>query len=619
MKSRELIGWGVGSFTSASLVGAVGLLHLRFMTDSLGLAMGLAGLLVVISRVYDSLLDPVMGALSDRTTTRWGHHRPYLLGAGLLSAVSLVLLFNVPVGLSGVGTAVFSGAVLLLYSTAYTMFRVPYLAVGRSITQDFNERSRLMTFSVCGSSLGTLAATSAAPLLLTRFGSDRAAHGEIAWLLAALVALGAIATFVLINTEGDATRQPARAKPIGGHGLGAAFRATVANRPFRNLIGFKVLMFAGLALHGAAIPFYTRHVLKAPDTIISGIFLAQTVMMMVSQPGWVRVARQFGRRQGLMAAALIEAACMVGWFFVPAGAPSPWVQVLGGIEGICVGGLMFGLYTVLTDTMDEVRAGSSAGQEGLLSGVFVMVEKATTAGGTLVFSSIMAAVGFVSATAAGSVQSGTVLAGITFAISVLPAIVAVLACLFLRRSRAPIANGARLAGALVVLLGMGMITPRTVQAKEMAPGIVVTRITAGPDGKSQVDAVTLPRAPGTDPTALVGRLYATDVEIGVAPPGTFVDWHKVSTPRLLVILKGTMEIGTGDGKLHRLGPGDFALAADLTGQGHTSRTVGTEPVMAMTVRLPTDDPLRSRESSCPDGMAADVCVANHLSVQHSNP
>ncbi|HZV08484.1 MAG TPA: MFS transporter, partial [Novosphingobium sp.] len=82
---RALIGWGVGSFTSAALVGAVGLLHLRFMTDSLGLAMSLAGLLVVVSKVYDAAIDPLVGVLSDRTHTRWGPHRPYLLGGAALA------------------------------------------------------------------------------------------------------------------------------------------------------------------------------------------------------------------------------------------------------------------------------------------------------------------------------------------------------------------------------------------------------------------------------------------------------------------------------------------------------------------------------------------------------
>jgi hypothetical protein len=297
---------------------------------------------------------------------------------------------------------------------------------------------------------------------------------------------------------------------------------------------------------------------------------------------------------------------------------------------------MFGLYTVLTDTMDAARASEvaagrdAAGQEGLLAGVFVMVEKATAAAGTFVFSTVMAYAGFISAKNVGTVQPEGVVGGITLAISVLPAIAAVLACLFLRSGSKLQAAGIAapvvpvVAAALLVFIGLN---PNPAQANPAqagptqppaaARGIVVKRINSGTDGKSYIDEVTLPRAPGADPAALVARLYSTDVEIGSSPPGLLIDWHRVSTPRLLVILKGTMEIGTGDGRLHRLGPGDFALAADLTGQGHTSRTIGTEPVMAMTVRLPKDDPLRSRQSSCPDGMAAADCVANGLTIQHN--
>jgi len=78
-----------------------------------------------------------------------------------------------------------------------------------------------------------------------------------------------------------------------------------------------------------------------------------------------------------------------------------------------------------------------------------------------------------------------------------------------------------------------------------------------------------------------------------------------------------MEVGTGDGKIHQLHAGDYALAMDTTGQGHTSRTVGKVPVTAMTVRLPKDDPLRSRDSSCSDGVSGTACVANGLSIQHN--
>jgi Na+/melibiose symporter-like transporter len=443
VKLRAQIGWGLGSFTTAALVGTVGLLHMRYMTDSLGMAIGVAGLLVVVSRIYDAVLDPLMGAFSDRTSTRWGRYRPYLVAGSLLAASALVLLFNVPSGLSGYSTVAFSGAALLLYSTAYTMFRIPYLALGRTITSDFHERSRLMTFSVYGSSLGSLTALSAGPWLLATLGSGRDAHGTIAWIVACFVACGGIATFLLIDTEGSENSHSAPLR----HSWREALLAVAKNRPFARLIGFKVAMFAGLSVHGAALPYYTRHVLHAADTSLSGLYLFQTLATMASQFIWVGVARKVGRVRGLMTAALMQAVSMLLWYVVPTGAPAPWLQLLGALEGICIGGLIFGLYGMLTDIMDLARrdAGSAA-QEGSLSGVFVMVEKATAAFGAFVFSLVMSSVGFVSAKDSGVVQSPRVVAGIVIAMSVIPAAAAVLSCLFLRGASANSVSATALKG-----------------------------------------------------------------------------------------------------------------------------------------------------------------------------
>ncbi len=614
MKLRAMIGWSVGSFTSAALVGAVSLLHMRFMTDSLGIAIGVAGLLVVLSKVYDAILDPLMGVASDRTKTPWGRYRPYLVAGALLAAVSVAMLFNVPSGLAHGGRIAWSCLSLLIYSTAYTMFRIPYLALGRAITQDFDERSKLMTFSVIGSSIGTMAATSVIPFLLAGFGSDRSAHALLAWLVAAFVATGGIATFLLIDSEGEAESVPNDTGDRAHFTLAQAWRAVAANRSFRALIGFKVVLFSGLALHGAAIPYFTRHVLHATDFSLGSVFLMQTLAMMASQPVWVRIAARVGRRKGLIMAACMEMVAIFAWFLVPIGQPSPWLQLIGGFEGLALGGIMFGLYTMLSDTMDQARAAPDApGQDGILAGVFVMVEKATGALGTFLFSAIMAWAGFISASDAGTVQPTSVATGIIAAIALIPAVAALLACLFLRE--APVRRTGAIAA---VLLAAGLVaTPHSpAQARERLPaGVIIKRIMAAADGKSYLDEITLPPAAGSDPAALVSRLYTTDTEIGISPPGTFIDWHRVSTPRLLIVLKGEMEIGTGDGRRYRLRAGDAALAMDLTGQGHTSRMVGRVPVMAMTVRLGKDDPLRSRASSCPDGMAAQDCVANNLSIQ----
>lgn len=435
MKKSAYLGWAIGSFTSSALVSAVGLLHLRFMTDSLGLAIGLAGMLTVLAKVYDAACDPLMGHIGDRTRTRFGKYRPYLLGGGLFAGLSMALLFNVPATLTGGALIAWVAASLLLFSTAYTLFRIPYLALGRALTTDFAERSRLMTFSVYGSSLGNMAATAAAPFLLSRIGSDRAGHAAVALILGALIALGGVASFLLLR-EREAT---AAATASDGHGtLRDALAALRANPPFLCLIAFKVVLFCGLTVHMSAIPYYTRHVLGVADSTLGSIFLAQTLAMMVSQQLWSRLAARQGRRFALLAASALCAVAYMGWLFVPPAHPEPFVHLCAIVSGVATGGVFLGLYTVLTDTMDFARRAQGQDRAGVLAGVFVMVEKGTAAFGTWAFSMTMAAVGFVSATGAGAAaQSPQVRMGIVVALSLAPALAALAAGTIFLRYRLP--------------------------------------------------------------------------------------------------------------------------------------------------------------------------------------
>lgn len=152
-------------------------------------------------------------------------------------------------------------------------------------------------------------------------------------------------------------------------------------------------------------------------------------------------------------------------------------------------------------------------------------------------------------------------------------------------------------------------------AAALAPipdAVMVWHLYGGPDGESHLQKIALPKVGGTPGRSVDTRLYVTDVELRDSLPGNFVDFHGVSTPRFLIILSGQMEIGLGDGSKHILKKGDFVLAADTTGRGHTSRTIGDEMVRTMTVRLPVTDPLKPKLDPCPPGVASDRCVQANL-------
>lgn len=433
MKKSAYLGWAVGSFTSSALVSAVGLLHLRFMTDSLGISIAIAGTLAVVAKIYDAFTDPLMGYIGDNTRTRFGQFRPYLLVGGLSAAVSMVLLFNVPEVLTGRGLWLYVGMTLLVYSTAYTMFRIPYLAIGRAITDDFDERSRLMTFSVYGSSLGSFAATSAAPFLLAGFGSDREGHGLVALILAGAIAIGGVTAFALLKERESPSNSVKTAAS-----LGATLRAVSSNSPFLCLMGFKLVLFTGFAVHITAIPYYTRHVLGASDSVLGTIFAVQTALMVISQPLWVLLARRLGRRNALIVAGSACAIAYLTWAAIPVAAPVPLIFIAAGLSGFGTGGVFLGLYTVLSDTMDYAKKVQGENRAGILSGVFVMIEKGTSAIGMFAFSMAMSLIGFRSAVdSAASVQPAEVRTGLLVTVSLVPALGAMIATLIMTRYRLP--------------------------------------------------------------------------------------------------------------------------------------------------------------------------------------
>lgn len=143
----------------------------------------------------------------------------------------------------------------------------------------------------------------------------------------------------------------------------------------------------------------------------------------------------------------------------------------------------------------------------------------------------------------------------------------------------------------------------------LANAVMVKRLYSGSDGESHIETIALPNVDSIPGKFIQSRLFSTDVEVGEAPPGMFIDWHGVTSPRFLIVLSGQLEIGLGDGSKHILRAGDMVLAADTSGRGHTSRTVGTEIVRSLTVRLPRDNALAPKLNPCPPGVPDAQCVA----------
>ena len=188
------VGYALGSLATGAFGTVPGLLLLPYLTDTLGVAAVVAGLLVLLPKAWDVLINPVAGRISDRTTSRWGARRPYLLGGGLALAVLFAPMFAAPFG-TGTDAGIYVALLFLATATAFAFFQVPYVAMPAEMTDGYTERTRLMTWRVAVLAVAILVSGAVAPIVVKAGGGGVAGHRWMGLFVGALIVVGALGAF----------------------------------------------------------------------------------------------------------------------------------------------------------------------------------------------------------------------------------------------------------------------------------------------------------------------------------------------------------------------------------------------------------------------------------------
>ncbi len=417
-------GWAAGSFVTTTLLFLTTTFFLRFMTDYIGLAAGLAGVLLASTKLFDAAINPAIGILSDNTNPRFGRRRPYLAIGALLGAGSLAMMFNVPEGLSQTVCAIYVFFALILASLAYTTFNVPYLAMPAEMTEAPEERAVLMSYRIYTLAAAQFIAGGLGPFLVQSFGSDRAAYGKMSILFG--VAIIAAGLLCVLATRGvRATSMQAAAKSQFWSSLPTLFRS----RRYIALIMVKMTFLIGSTAHTAAAAYYVHYVMRANDATLSLFLLVYSLGMVASQFVWLRAATRLGKVRGFIVAASLYTVISLTWACLNAGAPITLFILLSALNGIGAGGILLMTESMLPDAIEDDFILSGQRREGTLASLFTFAEKASHAAG-------LAGVGLVlsyfsyAAPAPGGALSASGITGVMAAFGLMPAAFVGASCLW---------------------------------------------------------------------------------------------------------------------------------------------------------------------------------------------
>ena len=418
-------GYALGSVATGTFGTVPGLLLLPYLTERLGVAAGVAGLLVALPKAWDVLLNPVAGRISDRSRHPSGPRRPFLVRAGLALAVCFALLFAGPAS-PPAAAAAWVAVLFLACASAYAFFQVPYVAMPAEITDDYAERTRLMTWRVAVLALAILASGAGAPAVRDAVGPERG-YLVMGLVVAVVIAAGAVGAW-----WGTRTAPVGRVEPAGGS-LRDQLGVIGHDRDFRRLLGAFVLQALATGSMLAGVDYVARHVLgsAAASTLL---FVAFVGPALVVTPLWQRVGARWGKVRGFVAASALLGA---GALALVAARQLPEAAVLAAVAVVGVGyaGAQVFPLAMLPDVAARDAARTGQGRSGVYTGLWTAGETLGLALGPGLYGLVLALGAYRSSTGGAVPQPDSAVTAIVLGFSVLPAVLVALSLLVLRGYR----------------------------------------------------------------------------------------------------------------------------------------------------------------------------------------
>lgn len=410
LKTR--LGYGIGDIAICLYWSGVGLYLLYFYTDVVGISPSLAGLIYGIGMFWDAVTDPFMGYMAERTRTKWGVYRPYLLFGNIPLALSFILLFWVP-PLEGGALFFFLLFANLLHRTCFTLVSVPFSSLTPRITSDSQERTNLTGFRMLGAQTGTnLMALLAFPIIFWVGGEDESSGFVVLACIAGITAIAIHAiTFLTVK------------EPLNDHGiervggsLSEAARAVGKNGPFWLVFSATLIVGITTIFFGNNLIYYTKYALNLHE-YQGTILFTSGIVAFLSIPIWWIISNNIGKKLTWLISSSITLVALLVFFLYEINTLIELLFLVAFIGfGSGAGGILF--WSMLPDTIEYGEVHTGVRSESSLYGFMTFAQKGSIAFAIIILGVVLDFIGF----QANEIQSEETISNMKAIMTVIPII-----------------------------------------------------------------------------------------------------------------------------------------------------------------------------------------------------
>lgn len=417
----EKIGYGFGDFASNIFWQMFSIFIAKYYTDVFLLGAATMGTMMLVTRIADAFIDPMIGTIADRTNSRWGHFRPYLVWMSLPMAVTAVLTFTAP-SLHGTAKVVYAYVTLSLMMLAYSAINIPYSALLGVLTPDSKDRTSASSYRFVMAFLPVfIIVNTTIPLVNFFGGSDNSPAG---WQMTMVVFSAIAVVFYLLTFV--MTKERVQPEPKAKGSLAIDVKDLFRNRPWVVLCAVGVAALTYANIRGTVMVYYFDYVVPNGKSYFGAVMTTGAIGFILGVMVTSPLAKLFGKRNFYMVSMSIAALLTIGYYFVPP-ANIPLVWAGHGLISFFAAPTAPLVWAMYADTADysEWKCGRRA--TGLVFSAASFAQKFGWAIGGGGAGWLLAYFGYVPNVA----QDPHTVNGIMLMVSVIPAVAAILAIIAL--------------------------------------------------------------------------------------------------------------------------------------------------------------------------------------------